>query len=928
MWDWFKTRTKSGGSSSSQAASLSTDQNAELSTRVDGDHNNVVNIVVQGGSTQVLPLRPKPWTGLPQDSSNVAPLLMWQTRLAPLLGRDQEMAQLRAWADSEYPVSIQLLHAQGGQGKTRLAGEFAAGLEGWRHGWVDLKAFSEAEALTWQGRCLLLVDYPEHQHAQLERLARAVERAAEQAGQRLRILLLARDAHTVQAAFANRACAAWMSPPLTLPELPSDSGHVLVNAALEQLGAFYRRTVPPVSVADFETWRERHPLHHNPLLATALAIDLAQSAERRASADQWLNGPKLLDALVRNETQWWEKAAAGVGAPSGALTTVMAWATLSGRLSDRDINQTLAPDQGWSDDALRAVHAALATACRREGEHGWAPLEPDLLGAHFIDSWLGAPERQGREGRDGALALALLRADSAEGFAFHLNRLHMLAYDQTVRLGLRAPADAHRLERVVGTWAALQPPLLAALVIGLDQRSPWPGLSWLAVTILQRRLEALTPNDSETLWAHCLHSLANRLSEAGDREGALARAREAVAIQRRLAVANPSAHEPNLAHCLQNLANRLSETGDRIGALVPAQEATAIQRRLASANPLVYEPDLALSLDNLACFFSDAGERARALVLAREAVIIYRGLVNLNAGAHEASLAGSLNNLSNRLSEMGDRTGARDAAQEAVEIYRRLAMAVPAAYEPGLAMSLSNLSSSLSEIGDCPAALRLAQEALVIRRRLALANPAAYEPDLAASLNNLGIRLSEAGDRAGALAPAQESVAIRRRLAQTNPAAYEPDLAVSLGNLANHVSVSGDRAGALALAQEVVAIRRRLAQANPAAYAPNLAVSLNNLASFLSETGDRAGALAPAQEAVAIYRGLAQANPVAYEPHLAVSLGTLMMCRAATQAWAEARCSGEEALRLFEALAQRWPQRFESYLGTTRATLDALPPDD
>lgn len=915
MLKWLRTRVQP----------VATEQNvAELKTEVNGENNNVINVVVQGGSTWPLPMRKTVWTGAPQNRENVAALLRWNTRLSPLVGRKAELDQLNDWANSEHPVSIQLICAQGGQGKTRLAAEFATGLDGWRHGWVDLDDFSQAELLTCQGRCLLLVDYPEHKPTQLERLARALERAALQTGQRLRIVLVTREANTVQSVFQNRASSSWLQPPLVLPELPREAGHAMVNNALHWLANFYGCALTAVSLEAFEAWRARHALHQNPLFVTALAIDLAIRSDERSSVDTWLSGPDLLGALVQNEIQWWQKAATGFGAPQSSLTAVMAWATLSGQLTDSDINQTLAADHGWNANDLHALHAALAAVCHRSGEHGWAPLEPDLLAARFIDSWLAATERQGREVQDGTLAQALFHTSDSVGFDVCLNRLHMLAYDQTVRLGLRGSDDAHRLERVLGAWANAHPPLLAALGRGFDRLGIWPGLACLAATVAQVRLAELSPQESEVMRAHYLNNSAVTLAVAGDRASALTSANEAVTIYRRLVKVNPAAYEPDLAGSLSNLSSILSTSGDFASALLPAKEAVEIRRRLAQADPVANETRLAGSLLNLANRLSKSGDLEGALALAKEAVEIYRRLVQTNAAEYEPDLAASLHNLANRLSKSGDRAGALTSVKECVEIFRRLAHANPARYEPDLALSVNNLSNRLSESGDRAGALTSAKEAVTIYNRLAKANPTAYEQGLAGSLSNLSNRLGESGDRAGALVSAQKSVEINRRLAQARPAAHEPDLAMSLNNLANHLKSPGEHAAALASMQEAVAIYRRLAEANPAAHEHDLAMSQSNFANCLIVSGDKAGALTKAQEALLIYRRLAQANPAAYEFELAKSLGMVMVCQDALGQVAAARIVGQEALRLFAALAAKEPKAFESYRDAIQHHLKAL----
>lgn len=133
---------------------------ASIATRIRGNHNTVLNIVVQGGAAVPLPLRKTQWTPQLQGGAGVAALLGWQSRWVPLLGREAALAELMAWRDQAFPLSIKLLSAPGGAGKTRLAAEFSEHqAQGWQHGWVGLREFERAESFTWQGQWLLIVDY-------------------------------------------------------------------------------------------------------------------------------------------------------------------------------------------------------------------------------------------------------------------------------------------------------------------------------------------------------------------------------------------------------------------------------------------------------------------------------------------------------------------------------------------------------------------------------------------------------------------------------------------------------------------------------------------------------------------------------------------------------------------------------------------------
>ena len=79
----------------------------------------------------------------------------------------------------------------------------------------------------------------------------------------------------------------------------------------------------------------------------------------------------------------------------------------------------------------------------------------------------------------------------------------------------------------------------------------------------------------------------------------MAAATEAADLYPALAAQRPDAFRPDLAASLNNLANRLSELGDREGALAAATEAADLYRALAAQRPDAFRPDLAMSLNNL-----------------------------------------------------------------------------------------------------------------------------------------------------------------------------------------------------------------------------------------------------------------------------------------------------------------------------------------
>jgi hypothetical protein len=129
-------------------------------------------------------------------------LLTARHQVVPFVARP-ELEQLQAWRDSASTgLSVRLVHAEGGQGKTRLAAEFAA----WsaKAGWAVALARHRSEAASAGGGdehllvqapgLVLIVDYAERWP--LEDLITLVRQHRDAARDRLRILLLARPAGT------------------------------------------------------------------------------------------------------------------------------------------------------------------------------------------------------------------------------------------------------------------------------------------------------------------------------------------------------------------------------------------------------------------------------------------------------------------------------------------------------------------------------------------------------------------------------------------------------------------------------------------------------------------------------------------------------------------------------------------------------------
>src|SRR5205823_3649601 len=102
------------------------------------------------------------------------------------------------------------------------------------------------------------------------------------------------------------------------------------------------------------------------------------------------------------------------------------------------------------------------------------------------------------------------------------------------------------------------------------------------------------------------------------------------------------------------LANRLSDLGRWEAALAAAEEAVRLYRALAETRPDAFTPDLAMSLNNLANMLRDLGRWEAALAVAEEAVRLYRALAEARPDAFRLEFARSLWVAGDLYAEKGD----------------------------------------------------------------------------------------------------------------------------------------------------------------------------------------------------------------------------------------------------------------------------------
>ncbi len=903
------------------------------------------------------------------DVRSPAALLRARQHVVAFRGREQLLAALLEWADGS-GFAAQLIHGPGGQGKTRLAHEFATrlGAQRWASLWLNSQAPAEQLEVLADAAVplLVIVDYAE---TRPDQVAAAIRACARHSGTTpVRMLLLARTAED----WWERLRAA---DHLVDELLDGTSATLLPTLAPETED---RREAYAQAVVGFTAALPRLPGQHDrhwsgiarqlptpnlahASLASALTLHMTALADLLDTADRHTAHPPgvprsaadpVEKRLLAHERRYWQAAARRhaplreLGEPT--LDEALTAALLLGA-DDRDTADALlrrVPGlQDQSRERRDTIRRWIAEVYPPLDNRPWGSLQPDRLTEWFVGTQFDAnpaladPLVAGVTPNQ-ATQLLTIYGRAAHQPAFH-NRLgasltalvihHSDALAQPaieVATQLEAPGPLITALRHLTTNPDIPLEFLVRLADQLPQASH--NLAEWATQLTQRLTDHYrqhATNDPDAFLpalAGSLNNLSIRLGDLGRREDALSAITEAADAHRTLAAAHPDAFLPDFARSLNNLSVDLGDLGRREDALEAITEAVRIRRQLATTRPDAFLPDLAGSLNNLAIRLGELGRREDALEAITEAVEIRRRLAAARPDAFLPDLAMSLNNLAIRLGELGRREDALEAITEAVEVRRRLAAARPDAFLPNLAGSLNNLSVDLGELGRREDALEAITEAVDAYRTLAAARPDAFLPDLAASLNNLSVQLGELGRREDALEAITEAVDAYRTLAAARPDAFLPDLAASLNNLSVQLGELGQLEDAVEAITEAVEVRRRLAAARPDAFLPNLAGSLNNLSIRLGELGRREDAVVAITEAVDAYRTLAAARPDAYLPDLAMSLNNLSVDLGELGRREAALEAITEAVEIRRQLAAARPDAYLPDLATSLNNLSIL----
>ncbi|MGW5653868.1 tetratricopeptide repeat protein [Streptomyces humi] len=819
-------------------------------------------------------------------------------------GRRKELDDLAEWRDSAARrLSVRWLHAPGGQGKTRLADEFAARSQaaGWKavdalHGptaQIVPSPGSQDLRLRHERGLLLVIDYADRWPT--SHLKWLFGNALLHQSVPTRVLLLARSAQPWPVLRAALTKVGADGRAQTLAPLSDGIGERerMFTAARDCFAARYGLAAPTevrvpgsLSLPEFGLVLA---VHMAALAAVDAHVHGVRPPEDLAGLSSYL--------LAREQDHWqvlYEAAEEGkdyatrpaemahtvfVAALTGARTYERGAALLRGldlrsdpyrRLTDHAVCypptdpgtalEPLCPDR-LAEDYLALAFPGHSVA----GEH------PPVPWAAFTAQALAARTAQGEPPAHISRLITFLASAAGPGRWPHLApHLGALVRADPALVVAAGSAALTAVANVTGLDPAALEAVEAHFPRGRDADLD-PGVAAVAARLARHRLaDATNPVDR----IHVNMTLAGRQSHAGLHEDALAAQDQAVALLEELVAHEPQSAEPVLAVTLNDRGVTLLALRRWRAAVADERRAADLYRRLALSDPRTYEPSLAVALSHVGVGLSHLGRHQEALDAELEAVEILERFAAAEPGRYESELAASLSNLGTRLSEAGSWQDALPAAERSVAVRRRLAREDPGQELPGLARSLSNLGQRLRDLGRWEEGLGAEQEAVEIFEQLVRANPVAYETAFARSVANLATHLAHCGRHLESLARAEQALVIRRRLAEAAPDAHGLELAESLAGFGSALAEVGRHEEALASATEAVRRLRDLTETEPAVHRDRLARALATFAKVSLDGGhDLAPALTASNHALEIYLELRAQDGRAYEPFIAAVLG-------------------------------------------------------
>ena len=352
-------------------------------------------------------------TGKPSEIDVIRPF----TRSIEMVGRQVELADLRAWLRQERPISVRVITGGAGYGKTRLALELIEEmvLQGWQAGFLtraELKRFREQNDLAswgWNAPILVVVDYASASardlHAWLKEFEDSpvwedVEKSTKSP---LRLLLLERQAERGkgwwQEVFGIGDDAAVLEKlidpvePIDLRPLDdTEQRRAILTNTLARLGS--QVTLPgPGDDADFDRRLADLTWGGVPLLLMVAAVHMAREGLGHVLA---MGSQDLVFSVARSEMGRIIKVVESQSSSKGLaplVSHVAAIVTLRQGLTAEAMREMIEGEIGEMGYNLPSGSAALRDAfavALPSGAGGISAVEPDMIGeALMLDVWRG-----------------------------------------------------------------------------------------------------------------------------------------------------------------------------------------------------------------------------------------------------------------------------------------------------------------------------------------------------------------------------------------------------------------------------------------------------------------------------------------------------------------------------------------------------------
>jgi tetratricopeptide (TPR) repeat protein len=869
-------------------------------------------------------------------------------------GRERELAGLRSWREEGPRLAVRWLHAPGGQGKSRLAAEFARTTlaDGWKvvtatHGPGTVLPPPGSQDLRTDGTAglLLIVDYADRWP--LTHLTWLFSNALLHRSEvRTRVLLLARSADAwpaVRASLANHAAATSAYALAPLPEHGGEGGRGQMFTAARDAFAV-RYGIPAAGIAP------PAPLDH-PDYGLTLAVHMAAlvAIDARATGRRAPTGTEGLTLyLLDREHLHWARlygdpghdrdVPATAATPAAPAAPVMASAPATFVTPPEVMNRAVftaaltGPVDGATGTALLTTLALRPSPQRVLADHAVCyppadpaartvlePLYPDRLAEDFLALTLpGHHADYPAQPWAGPTTTTLLDQETTAPDAWTARAVTFLANaaQRWPHVAARHLYPLLRKSPVLAVAAGSATLMALAALENVDMevleavhdRFPEDrhvdldaGMAAVTARLAPHQLAAV----EDPGWRAVVNRrLAARLHAAGLDDRALGAARDAVAEARRWLATDPSADPQALAACLEVLGAVASELGLREEGAAVHEELVSLTRRLVRQGVLGQDA-LATTLVNAGRSLMLTGRQDEALGLAEEAVALARRAATAGSSFRGDLLVEVLTGHADILRQSWRRQEAVAELEEAALLLREWAGRDPQEHGPSLAAVLDTLAGVLVSVGRQEEAVALAEETIALHRRLAERNPGAFDSHLAIALNNQAVTHARGGRLAEALVLNDEALALSRRLAATRPAAHEPLLGTVLQNRGDLLCRAGRPDEALATVEEALAVYRRLARGSATAFAYDLGLALMAAGRVRHRAGDLRAAVAYGEEAAAVLRGLAADNPATHESLLARALQTLGDWFSETGQDTAALAVREETVVLLGRLAER-----------------------